>query len=434
MCASPQDTNALVFRALLAALGLSVANDYDMNSLAVPRKAKEAIGAITKLDKADGSGSMTVNVEYNQLDPLLRSTINKDGDVNDASGWSPFPGNINQLVLKLSSYTEQLSKTGGNISEFVNPKYRDFSKTAFKSSTRLECMMQDYPKALPGDAKVGFTVVNQVWATYSPVKNSPADARTKAAEGNPTHSATTGEMDIYKANCEALKLMSGADVGQPSEGMYNGVPVEEWPRVVLSPSFAPSLAQIKHKVSQHSILLAPKSALVLDGPDIRIRNLKVDGALVVKAVSGAEVTIDGLAVSNAGWKWTPLEQVKDATPEEAIRGFRVIRNETSEFIFDKPGQYTVPEKSAAAAEQPTAAAEAATIQHIPEPAVPEQIAIAALQGTIAGGPPATPNSAAAAGRFGSSAPVFGQRDDAAEAAAGVAAKAFEAVVQQAGGQ
>lgn len=81
-----QDTNALVFRALLAALGLSAANDYDMNSLAVPRKAKEAIGAITKLDKVDGSGSMTVNVEYNQLDPLLRSTINKDGDVNDASG------------------------------------------------------------------------------------------------------------------------------------------------------------------------------------------------------------------------------------------------------------------------------------------------------------------------------------------------------------
>jgi hypothetical protein len=81
-----QDTNALVFRALLAALGLSAANGYDMNSLAVPRKAKEAIGAITRLTKTDGSGAMTVNVEYNQLDPLLRSTINKDGDVNDESG------------------------------------------------------------------------------------------------------------------------------------------------------------------------------------------------------------------------------------------------------------------------------------------------------------------------------------------------------------
>lgn len=28
-------------------------------------------------------------------------------------GWSPFPGNINQLVLKLSSYVKQLEKTGG---------------------------------------------------------------------------------------------------------------------------------------------------------------------------------------------------------------------------------------------------------------------------------------------------------------------------------
>uniref|UniRef100_A0A383VCY8 UTP-monosaccharide-1-phosphate uridylyltransferase n=1 Tax=Tetradesmus obliquus TaxID=3088 RepID=A0A383VCY8_TETOB len=344
-----QDTNALVFRALLAALGLSAANDYDMNSLAVPRKAKEAIGAITRLTKADGSGAMTVNVEYNQLDPLLRSTINKDGDVNDESGWSPFPGNINQLVLKLSSYVPQLAATGGNISEFVNPKYKDATKTAFKSSTRLECMMQDYPKALPVDTKVGFTVVNQVWATYSPVKNSPADARAKAAEGNPTHSATTGEMDIYKANCEALMLMAGADVGSPQEGMYIGIPVEEWPRVVLSPSFAPCLAAVKDKVAQGSLLLAPKSVLLLEGRDISVKNLRVDGALVVRAVPGAKVVLDGLTVSNQGWSWTPIEKVDSPTLEEAIRGFRVIRNETLELVFDQPGDYIVPQPAAAAA-------------------------------------------------------------------------------------
>ena len=40
--------------------------------------AKEAIGAITELTHTDGR-KMTVNVEYNQLDPLLRATINKDG-------------------------------------------------------------------------------------------------------------------------------------------------------------------------------------------------------------------------------------------------------------------------------------------------------------------------------------------------------------------
>lgn len=51
-------------------------------------------------------------------------------------------GNINQLVLKLSTYTAELHRHGGVIAEFVNPKYTDASKTTFKSSTRLECMMQ----------------------------------------------------------------------------------------------------------------------------------------------------------------------------------------------------------------------------------------------------------------------------------------------------
>ena len=34
----------------------------------------------------------TLNVEYNQLDPLLRATTQPQGDVNDATGFSPFPG------------------------------------------------------------------------------------------------------------------------------------------------------------------------------------------------------------------------------------------------------------------------------------------------------------------------------------------------------
>jgi hypothetical protein len=40
---------------------------------------------------------MVINVEYNQLDPLLRATGHLDGDVNDESGYSPYPGNINQV-------------------------------------------------------------------------------------------------------------------------------------------------------------------------------------------------------------------------------------------------------------------------------------------------------------------------------------------------
>ena len=89
-----QDTNGLLFKAIPASLGVSVSKDFHVNSLVVPRKAKEAIGGISQLTHEDGR-RMVINVEYNQLDPLLRATGHVDGDVNDKTGYSPFPGNIN---------------------------------------------------------------------------------------------------------------------------------------------------------------------------------------------------------------------------------------------------------------------------------------------------------------------------------------------------
>ena len=55
--------------------------------------------------------------------------------------------------------------------EFVNPKYADAQKCKFKKPTRLECMMQDYPKILGEKAKVGFTCMPE-WFCYSPCKNN----------------------------------------------------------------------------------------------------------------------------------------------------------------------------------------------------------------------------------------------------------------------
>jgi UDP-sugar pyrophosphorylase len=66
-----QDTNALCFTVTIAAIGVSEGKGYDMNSVCVPRKAKDAVGAITKLVKPDGT-YVTVNVEYNQLEPMLK--------------------------------------------------------------------------------------------------------------------------------------------------------------------------------------------------------------------------------------------------------------------------------------------------------------------------------------------------------------------------
>lgn len=49
---------------------------------------------------------MVINVEYNQLDPLLRATGHAEGDVNDETGFSPFPGNINQVFIILERHTQ----------------------------------------------------------------------------------------------------------------------------------------------------------------------------------------------------------------------------------------------------------------------------------------------------------------------------------------
>jgi len=218
--------------------------------------------------------------------------------------------------------------------------------------------MQDYPRSLPESAQVGFTVVNQVWAAYSPVKNGVSAAADKAKAGEPTHSAAAAEFDLYKSACRALQVGCGCVVPEAdAEGAvkeeFAGVPVEvEWPRVVLSPDLAPTVAELRRRVgggeasssSSPPITLAARSVLVLDGPDIEVRGpVEVDGALVVRAVPGARVVIGGMKVKNEGWRWRPLGgEGESAREEDAMRGFVVERRATAEYVFDKAGEYVLP--------------------------------------------------------------------------------------------
>ncbi|KAL5704498.1 UTP-monosaccharide-1-phosphate uridylyltransferase [Ranunculus cassubicifolius] len=331
-----QDTNGLLFKAIPASLGVSSTKKYQVNSLAVPRKAKEAIGGITKLTHDDGR-TMVINVEYNQLDPLLRATGSPDGDVNCETGYSPFPGNINQLILELDSYTEELTKTKGAISEFVNPKYKDSTKTSFKSSTRLECMMQDYPKTLPPSARVGFTVMDP-WLAYAPVKNNPEDA-SKVPKGNPYHSATSGETAIYRANSLILRK-AGVQIEDPKIEVYNGQEVEIWPRIVWKAEWGLTFKEIKQKVGGSS-KISQRSTLVIKGRHVVIDDLYLDGALVVNSIDQAEVKLEGL-VENKGWIIEPVDFKDVSIPEELrIRGFKISKIEELEKNYSEPGEFSI---------------------------------------------------------------------------------------------
>ena len=334
-----QDTNGQVFNAMPAAIGVSVEKGFDFNSIAVNRIPGEAVGGLAKLVK--GKTELTLNVEYNQLDPLLRATVSPAGDVPNEQGFSMFPGNINVLVIRMASYVKILERTRGIIAEFVNPKYADATKTAFKSPTRLETMMQDLPKLFVSGEKTGVTVFDRRWC-FSANKNNIKDAAAKHAAGGPPESGATAESDFYLAGRMKLAT-SGMKVETAKEELILGIPFTPGPRVLLRPSFAMTLAEVREKIKGGSI--SGDATLVLDGKDIAFENVEITAgsALVIKAADGAKVTAKNLKVENAGFELVPLtadEQNSAATPEYLrLRGYRIVNRDAKVCEFTKPGEY-----------------------------------------------------------------------------------------------
>lgn len=314
-----QDTNGLVFRALPAALGVSVHKKLSVNSFTVPRRPGEAVGAICRLEGKENH--MTINVEYNQIVPLMDAAGIKEPD----EGFSPFPGNINVLVFEASEYYSVLDKTKGIIAEFVNPKYADAEKTTFKKPTRLECMMQDYPKLLGPESNVGCTQLER-WTSFSAVKNNIKDAAGKQKQTGYAESGATGEADMYYCNRKILSY-AGVDVDVEGEKQaFEGITVKCGANVVLAPKFGTTLAEVASKCpGKGAIQISRASTLVLDGADVSLESMTLDGALIVKIADGAKCVIKDLVVENKSYQFAPLPE--DAPEEIAIRGYTLNRQE-----------------------------------------------------------------------------------------------------------
>jgi UDP-sugar pyrophosphorylase len=336
-----QDTNGPNFNTLPATLGVSAEKGYDFNSLAINRVPGEAVGGLTKLV---GNGrELTINVEYNQLDPLLRATISPEGDVANEQGFSMFPGNCNTLVIRMAAYVRILQESHGIIAEFVNPKYTDETKSAFKKPTRLETMMQDLPKLFGEQEKVGVTIFERSWS-FSPNKNNIADAAAKVAAGRPADAGATAESDFYEAGRKRLQFAGCAIETAPEERIL-GVPFVLGPKVILRPSFTMSLAEGKEKISGGSI--SGEATLILDGKDIFLDNVELSGpsALVVKACDGAKVTVKG-RFENAGFELVKLSDAERSAESDVpeylkIRGYRFENRGAAVYEFNEPGEYVV---------------------------------------------------------------------------------------------
>ena len=322
-----QDTNGQVFNAALAAIGVSEQRGYDFNSIAVNRIPGEAVGGIARLVR-NGAPDLTINVEYNLLDPLLRATVSPEGDVPDEKGFSKFPGNINLLILRLAPYLKVLESSGGVVAEFVNPKFSDGTRTCFKKPARLETLMQDLPKNFTSGEKVGVTVFDRVWC-FSACKNNLADAAQKVAQNGPPESASSAENDFYEAGRVKLRA-AGMLVEDSPRQMLRGVPFTTGPRVILKPSFALTLADVREKIQGGRI--SGDATLILEG-DVRLENVTIpEGAsLVVHANENTPSSLkDFIATSVSHFVIQPLtdeEMQSETVPEYLrIRGYRIVKS------------------------------------------------------------------------------------------------------------
>lgn len=294
-----QDTNPLPFKAFASALGVSKKYDYGMNFLGVPRIPKESMGGVVKLSKP-GSDDMIICAEYNIIDTLMKSS-GYPGDISNrelgvgndlTSNFSPFPGNINTLLFNLETYTQALQRSGGAMPEFVNPKYADETKTSFKSPTRLECLMQDFSKMLNSNEKVGFTMYER-WISFTAVKNSLKDASQKASQGLDPWSAGSAEVDYFNCNKKLLEIAGASIEPNTTPEVFSGISYTFPPKIVIHPSFASSLTELRAKV-QGKWEISSRSALILSGKDTVISNLKLDGTLELNNSQENLIHTDGI--------------------------------------------------------------------------------------------------------------------------------------------
>ena len=320
------DTNVLAFNCIPASIGSSVKYGFDINSIVVPRRPKDAIGIISKLTKKDGT-SFVQNIEYNYVDPLLKERYNGKGDVANKNGLCDFPGNLNVIVFKLRPYLFILEDTKGLVPEFVNPKYADESRTKFKTPTRLECLMQDVPKLINHGEKVGYTFFDR-WFCFSACKNNLKDACEKLRRNETGESAFTVERDIFNYNERIMKEIIGkleVEKNEPeNELVIGGYKVKFGPKIIIYPSFAPTLTELRSKLNhmKQKIKMTNNSTLILKNDILIDEGIDLDGFLIIDKDEK-----DLVVCKNQKKIIYSLLKKGDGKIHEKLRGYKILLSE-----------------------------------------------------------------------------------------------------------
>jgi hypothetical protein len=73
------------------------------------------------------------------------------------------------------------------------------------------------------------------------------------------------------------------------------------------------------------VVVSASSSLVINGAGVTIKSLELDGALIIDAAPGVELTVEELKVENKGIEFVPLGEDEAAAADEVLqlRGYKV---------------------------------------------------------------------------------------------------------------
>ncbi len=315
-----QDTNALTFHALLANLGVSSQKNLAMNLGAVPRRVGEAIGALAKI------GNRVMNVEYTllsektytgpeqatYLENIKASRISAEKKELAQMGMSPFPGNINVFDMDIQAYRELLVRTLGVVPEMIKPKL-NAEGTKLAKPVRVESNMQDASVSI-GELKLGAIGISAYPKELAFVVGKNDFERAKVARSNGLEPDMVSNQEaallaLHRSWLEAAGMsFKSAESVKGMVRYTRDIPWHEGAKVFFYPSYAIQMNQVSKKV--HGGSISDRSVLVIDGRDVMLQDVRIDGALIIKVPEGVKLTLAGLVIENTSWEY------RDLTPEE----------------------------------------------------------------------------------------------------------------------
>lgn len=248
------------------------------------------------------------------------------------------------MLIKLDDYIHVLEKTGGQVPEFVGPKFKEGTNEMI-APARLESLVAEYTYLLEDDQKVGVISVDRLML-FTCAKNSIEIGKGKFVKQLPMETLASCEFEWYYANALLLKKVCGVEYfipevesGLDSFGEINfdenfiptrklqilGAEFKIAPLINILPGFTVLLKDLKQRISSGT-RISVFSYLELNGKwtsdgrtidgSLRCSQKCVDSALQCEEQFQAKCYIT----------FEEIDEISQDDAKSAARGFQSTQN------------------------------------------------------------------------------------------------------------